>query len=182
MRRDEATTTATTTTRRWLGLSRPACLPACFSLFLPHPSRPPPSLLATSSRRLGGYTASNRFTAPTTHSSRSQEETTSQRRSDDSLDSFFFFSDSSYVLLFFSLPSFRPAVFRALAKTTRLRRKRAMIGGQASPCSFHSAPLPFSSPAHGMSLSPSSALMRSAVPSPLSLSLPYSRGKQQRTS
>lgn len=31
-------------------------LPACFPLFLPHPSQPPPSLLATSSQRLGGYT------------------------------------------------------------------------------------------------------------------------------
>ena len=149
-------------------------LPACLPPFVPPSSllQPPPSLLATSSRRLGGYTQRvNRFTALQTkpHSSkiRSRDGRHDCPPANVRLTCFFLLSfsfDSFYELLFFTLPSSRPPVSRVLAKTTRLRSKRAAIGGQTSPCSFHSAPLlPFSSPAPvSLSLSLSLSVFRSA--------------------
>lgn len=113
-------------------------------------------------------TASNRFTAPTTHSSKSQKE----RRSDDATHLFRFFY-SSYVLLFFSPPWFRPPVFRTIAKTARLRRKRTTISFSLRTASvFFPRGIFFSVFRFGCLCRPFASLS-------LSFSLSLSRGKQR---
>lgn len=149
---------------------------ACLLSSLPPSSLPPASYsprdVQPETWRL--HTASNRFTAPTTHSSKSRKE----RRSGDATHLFrFFLSYSSYVLLFFSLASFRPPAFRPVAKTARLRRKRT-IGSQAPKYVFFSLRTT-SSPRGVFSSVFRSGWLRPLASLSFSPFLPYTRGKQR---
>lgn len=92
-------------------------------------------------------------------------------------DSLLFSSFSFFLLLLLSLSLFLLSRSRKNDAITNKRDNR----GSPLRVRFTSAPLPFSSPARGMSLSPSSALVRLAVPLPifLSLSLSLSRRRER---
>lgn len=186
----------TTTTRRWLGSSG---LPALLSSL--HPSQPPPSLLATSSRRLGGYTRPRVIDSPlrqTHYSSKNEAQERDRRRRRrrrrrDAFATHLFLSLFSPIPLTYSSSSSlfptrsgrRCFALPRKRHDARLRRKRAGDRGSGLSVFFslRAASVFFPRARGDVFFSPSSALVRSGRPfAPLSLSFSYTRAGKQRTS